>query len=68
MPSKDTKILEFNQDHKSDKIPFTIYADRESIIKNIDRCKNNPEILSATKVGEHILSSFQCLQYRHLKT
>ena len=27
MPSKDTKILELNQDQKSDKAPFIIYAD-----------------------------------------
>ena len=27
MPSKDTKILEFNQYQKSDKPPFIIFAD-----------------------------------------
>ena len=42
MPSKDTKILEFNQYQKSDKAPFIIYADLECIIEKINGCKNNP--------------------------
>ena len=33
MPSKYTKILEFNQYQKSDKAPFVIYADLECLIK-----------------------------------
>ena len=52
MPSKDTKILEFNQCQQCDKIQFITYADLEYLIKN--GCKNNSEKLSATKVGEHI--------------
>ena len=43
MPSKDTKILEFNQYQQSDKAPFIIYADFECLIEKIDGCKNNPE-------------------------
>ena len=35
MPSEDTKILEFNQYQKSDKVPFIIYADLQSIKKSI---------------------------------
>ena len=58
MPSEDTKVLEFNQYHKSDKGPFIIYADLESIIEKIDGCKNNPENSSITKVNEHIPSGF----------
>ena len=27
MSSEDTNILEFNQNQKSDKVPFAIYAD-----------------------------------------
>ena len=56
MPSKDPKILEFNQYRKSDKIPSRsiIRADLESLIKKVDGCKNNPEKLSKTKVAEHI--------------
>ena len=43
MPSEETKILEFNKYCKSDKTPFIIYADLESLIKKIDKCKDNPE-------------------------
>ena len=42
MSSEDTKILEFNQNQKSDKSPFIIYADFECIVERIDECKNNP--------------------------
>ena len=48
MPSEDTKILEFSQYQKYDKVPFIIYAGIECIIKNIDRSKNNPENSSTT--------------------
>ena len=56
MPSKDPKMLGFNQYQKSDKIPSQsiIHADLESLIKKVDGCKNNPEKLSTTKVAEHI--------------
>ena len=53
MPSKDIKVLEFNQHTKSDKAPLIIYADRECLIEKIDGCKNNPENSSTTKVREH---------------
>ena len=58
MPSENTKILEFNQNKKSDEGPFTIYADFEFLIEKIVGCKNNPENLFTTKVNEHISSSF----------
>ena len=58
MPSKNIKILEFNQYQKSDKAPFIIYADLQCIIEKIDGCKNNPENSSTTKVSEHIPSGF----------
>ena len=38
-----TKILEFNQYQKSDKVPFIIYAGLEYIMEKIDGCKSNPE-------------------------
>ena len=73
MPSKDTKILEFNQYQKSGKAPFVIYANLECIIKNIDGCKNNPENSPTTTVSEHIpsgfsmstISSFRSIQNKH---
>ena len=43
MLSEGTKILEFNQDKKSDKAPFIIFADLECLIEKNDGCKNNPE-------------------------
>ena len=58
MPSEDTKILEINQYQKSDKAPLIIYAHLECTIKNIDRCKNNPENSSTAKVSKHIPSGF----------
>ena len=44
MPSKGTKILELNQNHKSDQTPFITYADLECWIETIDGCKNNLKI------------------------
>ena len=53
MPSEKDKILEFNQYIKSDKMPFIIYADIESLIRKIDGCANNPGNSSTIKIGEH---------------
>ena len=58
MPSENIEIFEFNQYQKSDNTPSTIYADLESILENIDGCKNNPENSSTTKVTAHIPSGF----------
>ena len=38
--------------------PSIIYADLESLMKNVDECKNTPEKSSATNVGKQISSSF----------
>ena len=35
-------------------MPYIIYADLESLIKKVERCANNPEKSSTTKIGEHI--------------
>ena len=58
MPSEDTKILGFNQYRKSEKVPFIIYADLESLIVKTDECEANPEKSSTSKVSEHIQSGF----------
>ena len=42
MPSEDTKMLELNQNQKSDKALFIILAYLECMIEKIDGCKNNP--------------------------
>ena len=54
MPSKKDKVLEFNQYMKSDKMPYIIYADIESLIRKTDGCTNSPENSSTTKIDEHI--------------
>ena len=35
------------------KMPYIIYAVPECLVKRIERCENNPEISSTTKVGQH---------------
>ena len=73
MPSKDTKILKFNQYQKLERAPFIIYADLEYLIEQTDGCKNNPENPSTTKVGEYIpsafsksiISSFKSIENKH---
>ena len=45
---------EFKQYMKSDKMPYIIYADIESLIRKVDGCANNPENSSTTKIREHI--------------
>ena len=54
MPFEENMIVEFNQYLISAKVPSIIYADLEYLIKKIDRCENNPEKSSTTKVGKHI--------------
>ena len=73
MTSEDTKKLEFDQNQKSDKPPFIIYADLECIIEKIDGCKNSPENSSTAKVSQHIpsgfsiskISSFRSIENKH---
>ena len=54
MPSEKENILEFNQYMKSDKMPYVIYADIDSLIKKIHGYADNPENFSTAKIGEHI--------------
>ena len=73
MPSEEIKIFGFYQQQKSDKSPFIIYADLESLIEQIDGYKNNPENSFTTKVSEHIplccsmstISSFESIETKH---
>ena len=58
MFSEDTKILKFYQYCKSDKAPFVTYADLESSIEKIDRCKNNLEKPFMAKACKQTLSGF----------
>ena len=74
--SEDTKILEFNLYHKSDKAIYIanlikhhlfIYADLGSLIVKTDGCKHNLEKASSTEVSEHILPGFSMSANHHLK-
>ena len=58
MPFEDTKISEFNQYQKFDKVQFDIYADLECLIEKIDISKNIPQNSLTIKVSEHIASGF----------
>ena len=74
MPSEKDRILEFNQYMKSDKMPYIIYADLESLIRKIDARGNNLEEPSITKIGEHIpcgysvstISGFDLIENKHI--
>ena len=50
MPKKGD-ILKFKNYYKGEKVPITIYADIESLIKSLQTCDPNPEknILKNTK-------------------
>ena len=54
MAKEKKKILEFNQYIKSNKMPYIIYLDTESLIRKIDGYSNNPEKSSTMKIGKHI--------------
>ena len=49
MASEEDNILEYNWYMKSDKMPYIIYADIESLIKKKFECANNPENYLTTK-------------------
>ena len=48
---------------KSDKMPYIIYGDLESLIKKIDRCANNQEILQQQKQVSIFFVDIQCPQF-----
>ena len=53
MPFDEAKILEFNQQQKSDKAPFIFNTDLECIIERADGCKYNAKYSSTTKLSLH---------------
>ena len=58
MPQEDIKILKYNRGEKSMKVPFTIFADLESLLQKMNTCHNNPEKSSITKINEHTPSGY----------
>ena len=43
MPSEKKNILEFNQYMKPDKMQYIFYANMKFLIREMDRCANNPK-------------------------
>ena len=70
MPSKDTKILEFNEYWKSDNTPPIIYADLKSLIKTLNWFKNNFVKPSPAKAGGRtysisMIKTFDGIENKH---
>ena len=57
MSSEDTKILQFNQYQKSDKLSYIAYTYLQSLVAKMNGCKHNPE-KSTIRIGEQIPSGF----------
>ena len=57
MPVKDT-YLRFKNFLHSEKFPFVVYADMESLIKNMDNCDPNPDKSYTKKYQKHEPISF----------
>ena len=60
---------EFDRCQKSDKTPFFIYEDLESLIKNWMDVKNNPEVI-CSKIREHIpkrFSMYKIFSFKHIE-
>ena len=58
MPNEDNKIIKYNQEVKSIKSPFIIYADLECLLEKMNTCYNNPEESSTTKINKHTPSGY----------
>lgn len=51
-PFQNDNILQFDQYMKSNKMPYITNAEFE--LKKIDKCVNNPQKYSITKIGKHV--------------
>ena len=58
MPKEDNKILKYNQEEKSMKVPFIIYADLECLLEKRSTCHHNLEKSSTTKINKHTRSGY----------
>ena len=58
MPEEDNKILKYNHGEKSMKVPFTIYANLESLLEKMNTCHKNPEKSLTTKINNHPPSGY----------
>ena len=58
MPTKDNNTIKYNQEEKSIKLPFVVYADLECLLEKMSTCYNNPEESSTTKINKHTPSGY----------
>ena len=58
MPEEDNKILKYDHEEKSMKIPFIIYADLKSLLENMSTCHNNLKESYTAKVNKHTPSGY----------
>ena len=58
MPTKDNKIIKYNQGEKSIKLPFVVYADLECLLEKMSTCQNNPRESSTAKINKHAPSGY----------
>ena len=58
MPTKGNNIIKYNQGEKSIKMPFTISADLECLLKKMSTCQNNPNESSTTKINKYTPSGY----------
>ena len=58
MPNEDNKIIKYNQEEKSIRSPFIIYADLECLLKKVSTCYNNFEESSTTEINKHTPSGY----------
>ena len=55
MPDEDNKILKYISREKLLRVPFTIYADLECLLRKINTCSNNPDKSYTEKKAKHNL-------------
>ena len=58
MPTKDSNTIKYNQEEKSVKLPFVIYADLECLLEKMSTCINNPNESSTTEINKHTPSGY----------
>ena len=58
IPEEDNKISKYNHGETSMKVPFTIYADLESLLEKMNTCHNNPEKSATNKISKHTPSGY----------
>ena len=58
MSEEYIKILKYNHGEKYMKLPFTIFAELDSLLEKMNPCQNNPEKSSTNKINKHIPSGY----------